>query len=198
MTPPAAPPPPRRPRIALTGSAGVGKTSLGLRLAAGLDLPFLAEGMRARLEAGLDLHTLDRAGYRALIGELFDEAQRAQARAVAEAGGFVADRCALDFAAFWLYYGLAFDDDATARLFERVRAGIADYDRIVVLPWGAVPLTADGIRSTNPWVQLHVQALIEGLLARMAPPGRVVHMPAEVEGLDRRAAWLTEQVLAGS
>ena len=48
----------RRPRIGLSGSAGTGKSTLGLALARALEVPYLPEGMRSRLESGLDLHSL--------------------------------------------------------------------------------------------------------------------------------------------
>lgn len=184
----------RRHRIAVTGSAGVGKTSLGLRMAEMLEVPFIAEGMRARLEAGLQLHDLGRDGCRALLRELFAQALRQQRTALRTAGGFVADRCPLDFAAFWLYYGFGVDAAATARVFTRARAALEVYDAVFVLPWGVIPLTADGVRSANPWLQLHYQALLEGLLVRWVPATNVIHVPADVPGLDERVAWIAARL----
>jgi cytidylate kinase len=92
----------RGPRIALTGSASVGKTSLGRRLASEFDVPFIPEGMRARIETGLDLHALSRVQHRALLEELFDEMLTTAVDATATQGGFVVDRCSLDCPAFWL------------------------------------------------------------------------------------------------
>ena len=180
----------RLPRVAVTGSAGVGKTTLGRALAEIFGVPLIGEGMRARIEAGLDLHTLDCDGHRALLLELFDEALTDTRVAVDTAHGFVADRCSIDFAAFWLYYGFGLDRDATQAVFARAEAAVADYDLIVVLPWGAIPLVADGVRSTNPWLQLHYQALLEGLLARSAHAHRVVRVPPQVADLDARIRWI--------
>ena len=60
---------PRGParRIALCGSAGTGKTTLGRALAEELDLPYIEEGMRRRLEGGLDVHSLGEDGCRGLL-----------------------------------------------------------------------------------------------------------------------------------
>ncbi|MBK8907599.1 MAG: AAA family ATPase [Rhodospirillales bacterium] len=146
---PAAPP--RSPRIAITGSAGVGKTTLATALAARLALPLVREGMRERLEGGLDLHALGRDGVGALIEALFVEHLGDVDRAVTTAGGFVSDRCPLDSAAFWLCYGFGMDGDATSRIFERAAAAVGGHDLIVMLPWGVLPLVADGVRSANPW-----------------------------------------------
>ncbi len=54
-------------RIALSGSAGTGKTTLGRLLAERLGVPFIEEGMRARLERGLDVHRFDKDDWRKLV-----------------------------------------------------------------------------------------------------------------------------------
>lgn len=184
----------RPPRLAVTGSAGVGKTTLARRLAGELDVPFLDEGMRRRLESGLDPHAMSREAFRDLVLELFDEMLAAVDAALREPGGFVADRAALDGAAFWLYYGFGADAEATESVFERARAALAAYDLIVVLPWGVLPLAADGVRSPSPWVQLHYQTLIEGLLDRYARPDQVARLPTEVRDLDARVTWVRDRL----
>jgi nicotinamide riboside kinase len=174
-------------RIAISGSAGVGKTTLGRRLAADRGVPYLGEGMREYLEeTGIDLHSLGHAGVRELVLRLWDERRDAEARATT---GFVADRGSVDWAAFWLYYRFAGHDDATGRLFgEWLVPG--RYDHVVLLPWGVLPLVADGIRSTDPWTQLHIHTLVEGLARRHAFP--VVELAAV--GLEARVAELNRRL----
>jgi nicotinamide riboside kinase len=152
-------------------------------LAADLGLPYIPEGMRAYLErSGADLHALGRDGLRSLVLQLWEEQREAEAKATS---GFVADRSAYDFSAFWIYYGFAADDPETAVLFAQTQDR-ARYDAVWLLPWGAFPVEADGVRSSNRWVQLHVHALIEGVLNRANAPFR--HVTAE--GVDARVAQL--------
>ena len=184
----------RRPRLAISGSAGTGKTTLGEALAAELDLPFLPEPMRARLEAGLDLHDVTLADLRLLILELYDEAIGAMDEAVRDRGGFVADRSPADFVAFWLYYRLEGDEAATAALVDRVRRDLTRLDRVLLLPWGVIPFEADGVRAPNIWLQLHFQALFEGLVATYLPVAPIVRLPNEVISLDARKAWVLERI----
>lgn len=152
-------------RIALSGSAGVGKTTLARRVAAELGIAYIPEGMREYLESGApSLHALGPDGVRELILRLWEERKAAEAHA----GAFVADRASYDFAAFWLYYRYARPDDPVT---ERLLAETRDphrYDHVFLLPHGALPLVADGVRSTDPWVQLHVQLLVEGMVHRCA------------------------------
>lgn len=171
-------------RIALSGSAGTGKTTLGRRLAGELGLPYLEEGMRRRLEGGLDVHALGAEGLGALLAELWEEQRAAEEAA---RGGFVADRSSLDFAAFWLHYGLYFDEPRTSRWIEELRAHAESYDRIVLLPWGVLPLEHDNVRSTNRWVQLRVQAILEALLARYVSAPRLLRLPPLAALEDRLA-----------
>lgn len=188
--PPGPVPGPTRPwRLALSGSAGTGKSTLGRALAAELDLPYLDEGMRRRLEAGLDLHDLSHEGFRALLWELWEEQGAAEDAAVASHGGFVADRSHWDFAAFWLHYRFASDLDETERFFAAVRQRADAVDRVLLLPWGVLPLHADGVRNPNPWLQRHFQACLEGLLAREAPADRVLRLPP-LQDLTARVAWV--------
>jgi len=171
-------------RIAISGSAGVGKSTLARALAAELGVPYLPEGMLEYLESGgPDLHTLGPDGMRRLVLRLWAERQEAEARAPA----FVADRASYDFAAFWLYYRFAdpHDDDTAPYLAATMAPG--RYDVVAVLPYGRLPLVADGVRSSNPWVQLHTHLLIEGMVTRCAER---VH---RVEAVELRAR--VEEVL---
>lgn len=186
----------RAARIAVSGSAGTGKTALGMALAQRLDLPFIPEGMRERLAAGLNVHALSGGQFRDLVVELYDEAQAHMARATERHGGFVADRGPIDYMAFWLYYGFADDQAATEAFAARTAEDAARLDVTVVLPWGAIPLASDGIRSPNPWRQLHFQALFEGLARTRIESERLLWLPADVLVLPDRVAWALERAEA--
>lgn len=157
-------------RVAITGSSGTGKSTLAAKLGAELGLPVIPEGMREYLErTKTDLHSLGHEGLKLLVKALWEERQEAYARATR---GFVADRSSYDFAAFWLFYGFAMEGEETTHLMETLL--VPDrYSRLIVLPWGGIPLVADGVRTPNRWVQLHYQSLIEGLLGRFVEPHQI-------------------------
>jgi broad specificity phosphatase PhoE/nicotinamide riboside kinase len=177
-----------RPRIALSGSAGTGKTTLGKRLAAELGIVFIEERMRQRLERGFDLHGLTPAAWRALMDEDWSAQRAAEEDA---AGGFVSDRSSLDFAAFWLHYALYEDERSTDAWMERMSADARSYDKILLLPWGSLPLEQDGVRSTNRWTQLRYQTILEGVLERFARPEAVVRVP-DTDDFEQRVRFVLE------
>jgi nicotinamide riboside kinase len=168
-------------RIAVTGSAGVGKSTLARRLADELGVPYIGEGMREYIErTGVNLHDIGHDGMRLLVLRLWEERKEAEAAAT---NGFVADRASYDFAAFWLYYHFAEQDSATEVLLHETLAS-GRYDAVYVLPWGRIPLVADGVRTPNPYTQLHLQLVIEGLLRRHAPGA----IPLATLGVEERVA----------
>ncbi len=169
-------------RLALSGSAGTGKTSLGQRLAKELELPFIEEGIRPRLEAGLDLHSLDTDGWQKLIVELWEEQEAAEEAATS---GFVSDRSSLDYAAFWLHYDLAGNEPATDEFILRMSRRAQKYTRIFLAPWGVLELKADGVRSTNPWIQLRYQGILELILERFGPAESLRPIPPTHEFEER-------------
>jgi broad specificity phosphatase PhoE/nicotinamide riboside kinase len=177
-----------KPRIALSGSAGTGKTTLGRRLAAELGVPFIEEIMRKRLESGLDLHGMKAPDWRALMREQWVEQRALEERAT---DGFVADRSSLDYAAFFLHYDLHQDVDGAPWIAE-MSAASERYDHILLFPWGVLPLVDDGVRSTKRFTQLRFQTILEGLVERFARTA-VVRVPA-VDDFDERLARVLESV----
>lgn len=178
----------RQPRIGITGSAGTGKTTLAMMLAAAFGIPVLPEAMRSRLQGGLSLRSLTREEHRRLLRE---DAEVLAERAGACPDGFVADRTPLDFVAFWLSNGYAADEpEATAAFLAGAAEAVAAWDLVVVLPWGALPLVEDGVRYANPWHQLHVQTVMEGLCRRHVPGNRLLFLPEGLREAEARCDWI--------
>ena len=79
-------------RIAITGSAGTGKTALGQALAEHLNIAFVDDGLRRRIEAGLAFNKLDRPAIKTLLVELANQSQAELALAERMHGGGVIER----------------------------------------------------------------------------------------------------------
>ncbi|HJN75058.1 MAG TPA: histidine phosphatase family protein [Myxococcota bacterium] len=182
----------RPPRVAMSGSAGIGKTTLGRRIAEHLGVPFIEEGMRRRLERGLQLHRTTRQERMELIRALWREQVAAEDRAMAAGGGFVADRSSIDFAAFWLHYRFTEPDDGATAFLAEAFAHATRYDHIVLPPFGTLPLVPDGIRATNPHLQRLFHGLVHGLLVEEASD-RLVELP-RICDLEARLSWLLQEL----
>lgn len=176
----------KRPRIAVSGASGTGKTTLARALAARLGVAYLEEGMRRRLEGGLDLHALGPAEHRALTEVLLDEMLEAMAAARRDPGGHVCDRSPLDMCAFWLYYHFVYAQAATEAFIGRATQALADLDLVVVLPRDGLPLVADGVRSTNPWVQFHFDTLLDAMVRRAGDRVAVLRIATDCVDLEAR------------
>ena len=97
----------------------------------------------------------------------------------------------MDFAAIWLHYRFTEDQVATEGHFAETLGHVARYDHIVLLPWGVLPLVADGVRSPNPWIQRTFQATLEGLLYREVGAPRLAVLPPVVD-LEARVRWVCD------
>lgn len=173
-------------RIALSGSAGTGKTTLGRALADDLGLPFIEERMRLRLEGGLELGRMSHAELEALHRELWAEQCALEA---AHPAGFVADRSSLDYAAFRLQYGFFEDGLDTGGFFDEAIAWARSYSHVLLFPHGALPLVVDGVRAPNPWLQLRFQLCVEGLLDLHIDPARLLRVP-RTSSFETRRSWV--------
>jgi nicotinamide riboside kinase len=183
----------RRPRIAISGSAGVGKTTLAARLADQFEVPLVEELMRPLIESGVDLHDLSADQRKALVLDLYDQATTAMRNAIETHGGFVCDRSPADFAAFWLHYGFGGDAETDAFM-SRTATDCALVELTVLLPWGSIPLIDDGVRLSDRWRQLHFQTVVEGMSRRFFTGARLVEVPNGVTEIDERIAWVCELV----
>lgn len=172
-------------RIAFSGSAGTGKTTLARALAERLDVPYIEEGMRERVRAGLALYKMNDDQRRDLMRELWNE-QREQELAAKE--GFVSDRSAIDFAAFWLHYALNDAEEETQAFFDFMLEESRRVERVFLCPWGVLSLEDDGVRSTNPWLQLRYQALLEGLHGMHTDPAQLLSIP-KTTSFDERISF---------
>ena len=70
-------------------------------------------------------------------------------------------------------------------------ARIAVYDRIILLPHSVLPLEADGVRSTNRWIQRRFHATVRGLLEEEVGAPRFVQLP-RLTHLSERMDWVRD------
>ena len=179
-------------RVAITGSAGTGKTTVAKALAARADVAFVADGLRRRIEDGLVFGRLDRDQLKDLFEELYESTSRIAAARMR--GGAISDRCCLDFLVLWLYHGLGDDVSRTAGLAHRAFRDLSEYGAVVVMPWGVLPPVDDGAPAVNPWPQLHFHALFEGMARDHIEGRRILRLPRDILDATARVDWIHARV----
>jgi nicotinamide riboside kinase len=172
-----------RLRIALSGSAGTGKTTLAQLLAERLKLPLIPEAMRTYLEAGGDrLERLPPAEVASILASFVQDLQEQETRL----GAFVADNGALDLAAYARWYGCE-------RAFLEV-PWAGRYDAVVLLPAGVLPYVRDGVRRDDAEEEARFQRLLE-TMAEASPPGpALLRPPRHLHTAETRADWVLTQL----
>lgn len=146
-------------RIAITGSHGVGKTTLAKAVGAALDLPVLPEASRIAAEA-LELGPL---GEKHVGGGFQEACLDIQQRNEEAYENFVADRGWPDYVAYPLAIG-SFSSKSIGRYVGRVQSvAYRAYDLVVFVPI-EFPLKGDGFRSTDIAYQASIDTLLRVLI----------------------------------
>jgi uroporphyrin-III C-methyltransferase len=177
-------------RIGVCGSASVGKTTLAGALGRELGVPCLQEEMRAYLEHSRRiLADLPAPELEGIVMRLWREREEKERTVPA----FVADNCAIDFAAYALYYGCLSAASEQA-LLTTAASYLRRYDAVFLLPWGVLPYEQDGVRPPDPYLQLRYQLLLEGLLRRYVDPERLHLLPETLLRLQDRISWARSKI----
>ncbi len=177
-------------KLAISGSAGTGKTSLLKGIAEQIQYPVIEELYDDFFDHHGEFITPDSSLQRGIFTTL-------EAKHALETGHpkFIADRCPADLFNLWLSRGFAQNQKSTADLYRRCRSYMNKYDYIIVLPWSALPLSQiKGQQTTrkrvmNPWIQLHNHAAIIGLLQQWVPATKLLPIPYALTGITSRVEF---------
>ena len=169
-------------KIAISGAISTGKTTLGKALAEEMRVPFIEENMQPipvqspkTIAAGIVSNLVFKK-------KLEDEA-----------GDFVVDRSPLDMVNFWQAYRLPrkVDNFDIVELGERFTA---DYDFVVITPWGSIPLVGrqegegGAKRVLDEWRQFNGAVRITGLAFHFFEPAQIIQIPKSLADHDARLA----------
>lgn len=197
----------RRLRIAVSGPAGAGKTTLVKALAGELSLPILNEDLLGLYEAQVAFQRiaaaadttidLQRSALETWKKSFFDWCD-ARELAYAQHPDFVADRWELDIFGYWLHAFVQIDTyEDTRRLQELFLRRGAQFNLLVMLPVGDFPVEArneDGLkRQTSYNRSVLTQSSFTGLLSQV-PGSMTTYAPLAVEPVEKRVADIVRLV----
>lgn len=174
-------------RIAVSGSAGTGKSTLAIELSKVLGLPFISEGVREYLQSvginnfkGLSPQDTMQMQHHILNNKLMLEDKY---------GDFVADRSTADSMVYTLRWGSkGTPDKEVADYIERCLTQLKTYDLILFCPWNSIAYEQDGLRSSNIFYQLEISMAVYGILSYS---GATVHIVKETS-LEERVKEVLE------
>ena len=181
-------------KIAVSGAVSTGKTTLGRALAERLDLAFIEENMDTLFGPGGPAKDKPEAFANAVV-KCLEHKHALETKA----GRFVVDRCPLDLMNFWqarLLPRLCTGHD----IYELCRRYTADYDFVVLTPWGSIPLVKESadqtgpLRTRNPWLQFKGSAMISGLAHHFLEPSRIIQIPRDAVDPGKRLEFVLKTI----
>lgn len=176
-------------KLAISGSAGTGKSTLAQNLARNLNIPYIPE----HYEPLFDRPGKFNNSTPKVLAEAFNEVLDIKLAEQSKHASFVADRCPIDLLNLWLCRELHCLPAETEMFYNRCRNSLDSYDLFILPPWGVIPLQATPgpeqrqQRVANPWLQLLSHAAIGGMAHMFVPEQKIVYLPDEqpVDG-----AWM--------
>lgn len=185
-------------KIAISGTSGLGKTTLATALAESLGIPVLEEGLQPVVHA---VGQLRQAQLNNLHGPEVREAEinyfracdgwlSARATQMSQLPGFVADRWALDILVRWLIAGVQQQNDNLSRqLIQQLQTASRHLDLVVIPPLTMLKADTSNEASLrrhtalNP--RLHSHALMRGLMDQLIQTPRL-YLPARATSTQER------------
>jgi len=163
-------------RLGIIGSAGTGKSGLGLSVAKKLDIQFLAAKDITR-------PILEKKGYdwsSEIFVEKFLALEVCQKEILAktvetqsEYSSFVTDRTSIDLAAYAILE-LQKEVEIVDEIINACRSHANTYTHLIFCPWGIVPIEDNKVRTINPWYQFAVHSVMMGILMEWDVPFKIV------------------------
>lgn len=178
-------------RIAFSGSAGTGKSTIAEMTAARFSLPLVPEGVREYLAS------IGKDSFRDMSSsEMFDmqlHILKTKVDAESNTLDFVADRTTADSMAYTLRWCAKTDTDVLKQYTDQCVSHLITYDMVFFCPWGAIEYKQDGLRSRHIYYQLEMEYLIYGILSSHSVP---IHVLSEktMEGRLKEVAEIIKRI----
>lgn len=182
-------------KIAISGTSGIGKTTLAKMLAESRGLPLIDEGFDGKItrKKSKPVHVW-RSEFTLVMRE--KEAQEAKY------SEFVTDRCPLDLCISWFNNELhkLCSKEQTDHFVKDCVRSLRRYNFIVIPPWGVLPFRQlepgrEGIRrNNNQFVLMRSQATMIGFAHMMLAKHKIIEIPPKIKSREQRVIYVNDQI----
>ena len=183
-------------KIAISGAANTGKTTLAEDLANEMKLPLIEERF-----AELPRRTpQDRSGD--LLANAFLRIHREKLDLEQSySDGFISDRCTIDLFNYWACLPVLAKKPETLEVYKQCRDHVNNYDYVVFLNWGSLafrevvedkPKFADS--NMNPWLNLTRHSSTLGLAYTWLDHKKIIVVDKNIIDRKQRVDWLLETI----
>ena len=172
-------------KIGIMGSAGTGKSSLGLEIANVVGAEFLpAKNItrvildREKYDWSSEVHVERFLANSGCQKELLDKSIEIES----QHDNFVVDRTSIDFAAYAIAES-CWNTDEILKLINICEHHARSYTHLILCMWGLVPPEDNKVRTLNPWYQFLIHTIEIGLISSwgMDVTGCILNAP-DIEG----------------
>jgi ABC-type oligopeptide transport system ATPase subunit len=182
-------------KVAISGTSGIGKSTLAEMLGGRLSLPVIDEHYDGNITRTKD-KSVER-WEKEMIAVL-----RKKHHLESQHDAFVTDRCPLDLFNGWLNNALhiRLEEDQTRKFLDACIKASRRYDFVVIPPWKGIPFNErepgrDGVRrNNNLYVLLRSQASTLGLAHIFLDKRRIIEIPVRIKGRDERVDFVVKNI----
>tara|TARA_R110002072_G_scaffold225304_2_gene382453 strand:+ start:390 stop:977 length:588 start_codon:yes stop_codon:yes gene_type:complete len=174
-------------KVAISGCAGIGKTTLARDLAKHFDVALIDETYECFFNENGSFISSQKLLQQRIFDVLHDKHKCEET-----AGSFISDRCPIDLFNLWLSRGYAKNQKRTLKLSQYCRDYLNKYDYVIVLPWGSIPLQQikdnddSRKRVMNLWIQFHNHSVIIGLCQQWVPSTKLLPVSGNIKSHKER------------
>lgn len=183
-------------KIALSGAANTGKTTLAGDLSKATNLPLIPE----RFDELPRRTSQDRACDQLAETFLRIKHEKTELEKTYR-DGFVSDRCPIDIFNYWISLPVLANRSETLELFKSCRAHANTYDYVVFLSWGSVAYREIETERPklfhsrmNPWLNLTRHSSTLGLAYSWVDQKKIIVIPHHITDRKERVDWLLSTI----
>lgn len=172
-------------KIAVSGTAGTGKSTFARVLAEKYALTYIDEGYSSLLGLDKDQLIIDK------LEDIFIDKSKAELNAN---GGFVSDRCPIDLIHLCIKNKIhIIDGQKASRFIGKSIQAMKTYDFIIIPPWNSIKLEKSNggqlNRNMNPLIQMSNHSNITGYVHMFVRGAKIIELPRSLSEIEQRVEY---------